>query len=141
MGLGIAALVFAASAHAETPPNIKGTWVTQTAEAIVDGPATHHPATAPNSTPAGKFRLRKGMTFTFTVEGQDGREVWGTVKSEFAVERLIGAFSIDGKRLYLIDDDGYLDATVVDADTIEICYRHVSAASGVVACNIVKRQK
>ncbi len=41
----------------------------------------------------------------------------------------------------MVSKEGYLDGQVVDADTIEMCYRHVNATSAVVGCNLMKRVK
>ena len=41
----------------------------------------------------------------------------------------------------MVTKEGYIDAEIVDADTIEACYRHVNAESAVVGCNLMKRQK
>lgn len=46
--------------------------------------------------------------------------------------RLIGSLSMDGKWIYMAGSQGYVDAQIVDADTIEVCYRHANAISAVV---------
>ena len=119
---------------------MKGTW-TGTGEAIVDGATTHHPAEAA-SRPAGKYRLRE-ETFTWRIEGQDGRRFWGTTSSDQkAGLRLMGSLSMDGKRLYMAGGkDGYIDAVMIDADTINACHRNVDPGSATVGCSVLKRQK
>lgn len=73
----VAALAFAGAAAAQTAtpaiPDLKGTWVGK-GEAIVDGPAIHHPPGAPGKS-AAPFRLRE-ETYTFRIDGQDGRRIW-----------------------------------------------------------------
>jgi hypothetical protein len=139
--IAVAAAVFiAGDAGAQTVIDMKGTW-TGTAEAIVDGPAQHHPAPgAAGTKPAGKFRLSE-QPFTVVIDGQDGRRFWGTTASATKTERLIGSLSVDGKTIVMVDDDGMLDGTVVNADRIEVCYRHVNTSSAVVACAPVTRKK
>jgi hypothetical protein len=74
------------------------------------------------------------------IEGQDGRRFWGTTSSASKTERLIGSLSVDGKSIHMVDDDGFLDGTMVDANTIDVCYRHITANSAVVACETIKRK-
>lgn len=136
----VAAITAAGGAGAQNIIDLKGTW-TGTAEAIVDGPAQHHPAPgAAGTKPAGKFRLSE-QPFTLVVEGQAGRRFWGTTSSTSKTERIIGSLSVDGKTIHMADDDGLLDGTIVNADTFNVCYRHVNASSAVVACAVVSRKK
>lgn len=139
-GLGFAVTLITTTANAQNIIDMKGTW-TGTVEAIVDGPALHHPAPGQGGAkPAGKFRLSE-QPFTLVIEGQSGRRFWGTTSSPTGTERLMGSVSIDGKSIYMVDDDGFHDGTVVNADTLEVCYRHVNASSAVVACAPVSRKK
>ena len=119
--------------------DMKGNW-TGSNEGLVDGVATHHPGDA-TSTAAGKYRIRR-QTFTYTFDGQEGRLFWGTMSGEHQKDiRMLGTLSNDGKWVYLVSKEGYIDGQVLDGDTIEACYRHVNAQSAVVGCNLMKRQK
>jgi hypothetical protein len=131
-----------AGSVAQTPPpfNMKGTWK-GVGEAIMDGAPPLHPQDAPGGRPAGPYRLREA-NWTYKIDGQDGRRFWGTVSSDVASnERLIGSLSRDGKWIYMAGKAGILDGTIVDQDTIEMCYRHANAASALVNCNEMKRVK
>lgn len=136
------ALLIAGSAAAQTagpPANLVGTWKGHN-EALVDGPATHHPPDAKGQ-PAGRYRLRQ-QQITYKIEGQDGRRFWGTMSSEHqANTRLLGTLSHDGKTIYLVSKEGYLDGQIIDGDTIETCYRHAVPESAVIGCNLMKREK
>jgi hypothetical protein len=137
----LAAILFSSAvAMAQTPPlDMRGTWQGNN-EGLVDGPATHHPGNA-DSRPAGKFRIDR-QTFTYTFDGQDGRLFWGTMGGEFVKNiRMLGTLSIDGKWIYMVNKEGYIDAQIIDPDTIEACYRHVNAESAVVGCNLMRRKK
>ena len=123
---------------AATISDMKGTWK-GTGEAIVSGLAAHHPPGSPAKA-AGNHRLRS-QTFTYKIEGQDGKRFWGTVTSDAAVEQIIGSISPDGKWVYIAAREGLLDGTVVDKDTVQFCYRHISPPTMIVACNEMKRQK
>jgi hypothetical protein len=131
----------AAPSWAQTPAplDMKGTWK-GTGEAIIDGLPTAHPPAAAGTSSAGNYRLR-ATTYTYKIEGQDGRRFWGTVTSDAVNERLLGSLSADGKWIYMAGKDGILDGQFVDADTIEMCYRQVTATAAIVACNQMKRQK
>ena len=136
-----AVLLCPAVALAQSPPvfDMKGTWQGFN-EGLVDGPAAHHPAGA-TTTPAGRFRIHR-QTFTYTIDGQEGRLFWGSMGSDNQKNiRILGTLSNDGKWVYMVSKEGYIDAQVVDANTIESCYRHVNTESAVVGCNLMKRQK
>src|SRR3569623_130641 len=108
------ALLVASSAFAQTagPANMVGTWKGKN-EALVDGPATHHPSDAKGQ-PAGRYRLRQHQ-ITYKIEGQDGRRFWGTMSSEQQANiRLLGSLSHDGKTIYLVSKEGYLDGQIID---------------------------
>jgi hypothetical protein len=138
----ISLLATAVAASAQTPPvlDMKGTW-TGTGAAIIDGPTTYHPPGATGTKPSGSYRLRE-VTYTYKIDGQDGKRFWGTVSSDaVANERLIGSLSYDGKWIYMVGREGYLDGQVIDNDTIQMCYRHVNATSAIVGCNQMKRVK
>lgn len=137
VGLSIAIVLATGAAHAQTI-DLKGTW-TGMAEAIFEGPAAHHGK--PGASGAGsRFKLNQ-QPFTFVFEGQEGRRFWGTVSSPGGTERVIGSLSVDGKSIYIVDDDGMVDGTVVNADTLDLCYRHVSKESALVSCLQVARKK
>ena len=118
--------------------DLKGTWK-GTGEGIVDGRgARPHSPGHDTSTP---HRLRT-QEFVYKFDGQDGKRFWGTISSEYAGSlRIIGSLSFDGKWIYVAAHEGLADGVVVDNDTIQMCYRHVTSATAVVSCNELKRQK
>jgi hypothetical protein len=139
-GLGLAATLVAGEANAQNIIDMKGTW-TATNQAIVDGPVIHHPpAGDPATKPAAKARLTE-VPFTLVIEGQDGRRFWGTTSSPRHTERLIGSLSVDGKSIHMVDEDGFLDGTVVNADAFDVCYRQITKDAAVVGCGRVSRKK
>jgi hypothetical protein len=127
-----------ASAQSQPVFDMKGTWK-GTADAVVDGTTPQHPPGAP-SKPAGNYRLRT-TAFTYQIDGQDGKRFWGTISSDLGPQRLIGSLSADGKWIYIAGRDGILDGQPLDANTIDMCYRQVSANSAVISCYEMKRQK
>ena len=138
---GLAAV--AATAQTTGSPavyDMKGTW-TGTRDNITDGATPQISASAQGS-PAGTYRLTR-VNLIYKIEGQDGRRFWGTISSDQggAPTRVIGSLSVDGKWIYMVGVIGYVDAQVVDGDTIESCYRHTTAQSATVGCDLMKRQK
>lgn len=134
--LGFAISLLAVQADAQSMIDMKGTWQ-GTNQSIMDGFPPHVPSSVETKS-AGKYRLTE-QAYTFTVEGQEGRRFWGTMSSSIKTERLLGSLSVDGKRIYMIDEDGFMDGTVVNATTVEICYRHIGATA-VVSCMALEKK-
>ena len=44
---------------------------------------------------------------------------------------------MDGKRFVIVDEDGTFDGTVVDNDTLDYCYTHVTPTDRAVACGLL----
>jgi len=133
---GLALCVGSAEAQAL---DMKGTW-SSVGEAIVSGATTHHPPGAAAKV-AGQHRLRQ-QTFVFVIEGQDGNRFWGTMASDYAVRQpIIGSLSPDGKWVYMASASGLVDGTVVDNDTLSVCYRQGGSPTFMVACSEWKRRK
>jgi hypothetical protein len=132
-------LATASAANAQAPLDMKGTW-TFAVQSVIDGDSPHHPSSAPTK-PAGKYKLRS-TTFTYVVEGQDGGNFWGSYSSDTrAGDRLLGSLSVDGKRVNMVARSGILEGVVVDANTLDICFRNVqSGGEAVVGCGLFKRK-
>lgn len=133
-----AVLTMADSAFSQSVVDMKGEWST-TGQAVVQNAGAHHPTNEPGKT-VGEYRLRE-VKFTYKIEGQDGARFWGSLTSPYRTERLMGSIAGDGKHVYMVDQDGIIDGVLVDADTIDVCYREIKPASAVVSCNVVKRVK
>jgi hypothetical protein len=116
-----------------TWPDMKGVW-TMTSSSVVIGGEKHHPGKVEQS----KARYRE-VKFTLRVTEQQDRRFSGTVESEHHTETLIGVFANNQKQVLMADSDGYFDGTVIDANTIDYCYRHITPGSTVVACSVMKR--
>lgn len=72
---------------------------------------------------------------------QDDRFVKGTYTSQRGSEKIIGMISSDGKFMYSVDVDGFVDWKIVGKDKLEGVYRHAKPSDSVVAIGIAKRQK
>lgn len=130
----------ATMATAQEVVDLKGTWLPAQGAHIIDGPSRHiESGTAPV---AGDDSLtRHTSDFVFRFEGQEGRTFWGVLSSAKVSEKLVGALSVDGERFVMADQDGTFDGTVVDADTLDYCYVHVTPTDRAVACGLLVRQK
>ena len=74
----------------ETSPDLTGEW-SGTARSIVLGSGYHHPGTETINNPP---RIRE-VRFTYTVENQDGRLLWGRTSSPAFEEPFAWAISRD----------------------------------------------
>jgi hypothetical protein len=125
---------------AQGVPDLRGTWIPTEGAHIVEGPTRHH--TSGTEPVLGHASLRRHTSkFVFRFEGQEGRTFWGVLSSGKVSETLIGAISVDGKRFVITDEDGMFNGTVVDNDTLEYSYCHVTPTDRCVASGLLIRQK
>jgi len=116
-------------------PNLVGTWNVKSEAALLTkegnapGEWTHH---------TNEFSI---LNAELTITRQQGRVVYGTFKSKMATENMAGVIGWDNKTLYMVDQDGYTDATIVSKDKITSVYRHVGAKDAVVAAGVWTRVK
>lgn len=120
--------------------DLKGTWHPGEGAHIVDGESRHTPS-GTEDVPGHDTLKQHTSKFVFRFEGQDGRTFWGTLSSAEVSESLIGALSVDGKRFVMADEDGTFSGTVVDDDTLDYCYTHVTPTDRAVACGLLVREK
>ena len=103
MTAAAAVLATASVALAQSTPDLKGTWSGKWRTVIL-GSNPHHPPSGPADAP----RVRE-ITFTFEIEGQDGRLIWG--KSWSSPERkepFVASITGDGRTIIGADSDGSL---------------------------------
>src|SRR5262245_59535372 len=136
----IAVSALASSALAQTTPDLKGTSSGQF-RTVIYGNNPHHPG---QQTVDNAPRIRE-ITFTFDIEGQDGRLLWG--KSWSAPERkepFAATITPDGRTIIGADTDGSLTVTIVAPDRLEMCYSHsaLSPSKSIVAsCGALQRSR
>lgn len=122
-------------------PDVRGAWVAK-GKSVVFGVTPHNPGTQTQDSPP---RIRDNE-FTYTVEGQEGRLVWGRTSSNIADTRepFVWAISTDGKTIVGSDTDGSYFLTVQSADLMELCYTHTGlnlSKSIVATCWMATRQR
>ncbi len=121
--------------------DLKGTWSGK-GKSVVFGNNQYHPGQqTANDTP----RIRD-IEVVYTVEGQDGRLVWGHASSSAAdtKEPFAWAIASDNKTIIGSDTDGSYLITVLGPDRMEKCYTHNGLSpshSIVAACHIVERKR
>ena len=82
---------------------------------------------------------QKSLVGEVRITSQEGRVIRGVFKSKVE-EPFVAVIGLD-KKLYLADQDGMLDGRIVNKNTIEVVYRHVSAKDTVVAAGVWTRKK
>jgi len=97
-------------------PDLKGTWSGK-GKALVFGTNPHHPGSQ-TATDAPRVR---DIEATYTVEGQEGRLVWGRSASTAAdtKEPFAWAIASDNKTIVGADMDGYFRITLVGPNRME----------------------
>lgn len=135
-----ACMAGAQAARGQEVHDLRGTWTPKDGAHLVSGPSRHAPSgTAPVE---GDDTLQTHASqFVFRFEGQEGRTFWGVLSSDKVSEKLIGAISADGKRFAMTDQDGSFHGTVVDADTLDYCYTHITPTDQAVACGLLVRDR
>ena len=114
-------------------PDLRGTWKGESQTIILGAGNPHHaapPATAP--------RL-SSVAFTLTIDKQDGRRFSGTFSSSSGNETVIAVISQSGT-IYMVDDDGYIAATMLAPNRLELCYLLQSSASRIASCTEFTKQ-
>lgn len=106
----------------------------------MEGPTKHH-GSGTEPIPGNPALKRHTSKFIFHFEGQEGRTFWGVLSSAKVSEKLIGAISVDGKRFVMVDEDGTFHGTVVNKDTLDYAYTHVTPTDRAVACGLLIREK
>jgi hypothetical protein len=113
-------------------PSLVGTWSTKSEGAFMA-----------HGKSAGEFthwtKGQKTLVGEVRITSQEGRVIRGVFTSK-KTEPFVGVIGMD-KKLYLADQDGTLDGRIVNKNTIEIIYRHVSAKDTVVAVGVWTRKK
>jgi hypothetical protein len=122
-------------------PDLKGTWSGK-GKTVVFGNDQYNPGQQTTSDPP---RVRD-IEVIYTIDGQDGRLVWGHASSRAVdtKEPFAWAISSDNKTIVGSDTDGSYIITVLGPDRMEKCYTHNGTSpshSIVAACHIVERAK
>ncbi len=104
----------------ESIPNLVGTWSMKAEGSMLlkgsaPGPRTHRP------------EGYSVLTAEITITKQEGRVLHGTFKGPKSTEKFIAVIGMDNKTFHYVDENGFMDARLVDKDTMEFIYRHTDA--------------
>jgi len=129
------------SRAAEQPPvpNMVGAW-TGTSETVVFGHGGHYPG---SKTIKDKPRLRE-VTYTLTVEGQDVRRFWGTIKSDSFSEPFAAVYSTSHVYAYGADTDGFYHFKSHGPNRMELCYTQPASGANesiAASCTVFTRSQ
>jgi hypothetical protein len=134
----MALLATATLVQAQPAPDLKGAW-SGNFRTVILGSNPHHPPSGADDAP----RVRE-ITFTFDIEGQDGRLLWG--KSWSNPERkepFVATITWDEKTIIGADTDGTLSMRI-GGGGIDACYIHPATSptqSMVATCGAMQRTR
>lgn len=120
-------------ALAQDVPNLVGTWK---ASAL----AVHIGATPYRGADSSNVQFGNAIEYTYTITEQRGQRFTGKMSGGRFSETIIGALAPDNRTGMMLDDDGQYRLTLIDPNTIDMCYTHLYPTSKVVACFQAKRQ-
>ena len=136
MALTLASLLLGTSfAVAAEVPNLVGTWKGINSGVFI-GDNEHY-----KSKNQGANFVDPETEFTWQIETQKGNDFVGKLSSKVASESFIGSISPNGKSAIAADEDGIHHLTIVDANTLDLCYAHVTAKNRASTCFTLKRSK
>ena len=115
-------------------PNLVGTWVVKSEGGVLlkgkePGPKTHHK------------EAFSTLNAEAVITQQQGRIMHGAFKSQRATEKFVAGIGLDNKTIYYADEDGFIEGKIIDKDTIEVVYRHVTPADTVIGVGVFTRKK
>jgi hypothetical protein len=124
----LAALAASTATLAQTAaPDLHGTWKGDSESIVLGGGNTHHLATQANEP-----ELRS-VSFTLTIDKQDGRRFSGTFSSARVGSKAIGVISRSGS-IYMVDAEGYTHGAMLGPNNMELCYLKQSPDARVASC-------
>jgi hypothetical protein len=141
LAVGLLGFTTAAVQAQDGVPDLKGTWSGK-GKSVVFGNNQYHPG---QQTANDAPRIRD-IEVIYTVDGQDGRLVWGHASSSAAdtKEPFAWAIASDNETIIGSDTDGSYLINVLGPDRMEKCYTHngTSPSKSIVAgCQIVERKR
>ena len=137
LAAGVALSCFVGTARAQVIPDLKGAWVKvpERGGAVRRGQFEHQPSTD------GEIVFGDPLTWTLTIERQEGVVFSGTWASQNRTDPVVGAMSTNGKNLYLADDNGPIHGELRNPDQMEICRSLADADTMLAACRVLERRR
>ncbi|WP_048708849.1 hypothetical protein [Microvirga massiliensis] len=125
------------TAVAQQPyPDLKGTWIGP-GQSVTQGKMGHWP----NTGETGPV-FREG-SWTLIVTRQEGNRFTGShgLTEGTGHDPILGVIRADQKTIHMVDDDGTFLTILTGPNTMEMCRTEVTAASRVVGCRQLTRQR
>jgi hypothetical protein len=134
--VALAALVAAPAAAQTAIPDLRGIWEGESESIVLGAEHPHHPATQPNAP-----ELRS-VSFTLTIDKQDGRRFSGAFSSARRTAQVIGVISRGGT-IFLADSEseGHSKGTMLASNRLELCYLHASSGARIASCTELTKQQ
>jgi hypothetical protein len=132
-GLALASAI--GTATAQDVPNLRGAWVEERGGVVRRGQLEHQPSTG------GELVFGGPLTWTLTVERQEGVVFSGTWASQNRTDPIVGAISANGRSLYLADDNGPMHGDLRGPDELEICRTLADADTMLATCRLFRRRR
>jgi hypothetical protein len=117
-------------------PELKGTWIGP-GQSVTQGKMDHWP----NTGETGPV-FREG-SWTLVVDRQEGNRFTGSHGLTEGTRRdpILGVIRADRTTIHMVDDDGTFLTILTGPDTMEMCRTEVTAASRLVGCRQLTRQR
>jgi hypothetical protein len=117
-------------------PDLKGTWIGP-GQSVTQGKTDHWS----NTGETGPV-FREG-SWTLVVDRQEGNRFTGSHGLTEGTRRdpILGVIRADQRTIHMVDDDGTFLTILSGPDTMEMCRTEVTAASRLVSCRQLTRQR
>lgn len=136
VGLGAVLLALPAMAGAQEDwPDLTGVWH-GLPQAVQVGPTPYRPSEQP-----GVRFADEAIPFVFEITDQHDNRFAGTMTAHGHGETIIGAMRANKADGLIQSENGVHDFTLIDPDTIDLCYQHNIPNSRVVACYVIRRER
>ena len=115
-------------------PNLVGIWTGNVEAGVSHGTQGHEPAvTEPTF---GNYEL----TFTLTIEKQEGRALTGDWSSPDHSELIFGVVRRDGETLIMVDEDSHFDGQLLSPTSMELCLAETHSNAMGTWCLLMEKQ-
>lgn len=126
--------ISAPHASAAEFPSLVGEWKGMTSPV--------HVGSTGHAVPTGQgINFTDEFEITFNIKEQKGNDFSGEVTTKNRTEPLVGSIREDKTEGMMVDEDGHYEFKVMDNDTIDLCYWHITSDSRVTTCFALKRSK
>ena len=133
---GLVAALGPAAVAQQPYPDLKGTW-TGPGQSVTQGKTDHWPDAG-----GAQPTFREG-SWTLVIDQQQGNRLTGSqgLTDGTRHDPVLGVIRADQKTILMVDDDGTFLTLLTGPDTLEMCRTEVTAASMLVGCRQLTRQR